>query len=568
MRRLCDIISKPGIEEIVGLKGAQISWSELCRNILGYWIDADPGPTLILMPDENATDSFREERLSPLFKNSSIARHMSGRAWDEKKHSIKFDTMHLFLTWAGSKSGTKSRPIRYLICEEPDEYPPFSSTGGDPLAKAMKRLTTYADKGRARVLVGGTPTTRMGNVWKRWEMCAVRYHYWVPCPHCKGYQRLLWKQVKWPKLDEEKNRAKRAEKIRSEGLAYYECEHCKQSVKDHHKPRMLRLGKWASEDQVVTLDGRVVGPDRVAKRIGFHIPSTYSPWVSFSQLAAEWMEAQGDPQALCDFINQRLAEPFEEQRSKLEPTIFEVKAKGSPPPMLVPSWARLLVATADTQGNDDRDGYFWYTIRAWGLGYRSQLIDFGVCHSKSELTKRCLETPIPHQDGQLVTPAMLLVDIGGPRWSEVYQMAQADARIKPAKGDAKRRTWMIDERLQKKHNVVLWLSDTFQSKDLLNLLINDPDATRWLPHSGINADYCSQMCSEQKVFNPTERCEEWIEIVKNNNHLFDCEQMQVAVAWRMGMGAPEPPSEKETENRPATPNQQQSDWVNAYRGKY
>ncbi|MFZ9256057.1 MAG: terminase gpA endonuclease subunit, partial [Burkholderiaceae bacterium] len=49
--------------------------------------------------------------------------------------------------------------------------------------------------------------------------------------------------------------------------------------------------------------------------------------------------------------------------------------------MLVPQWARALVATADTQGNDEKDGYFWYVIRAWGHEYQSQLIDFGVCSS-------------------------------------------------------------------------------------------------------------------------------------------------------------------------------------------
>jgi hypothetical protein len=42
-----------------------------------------------------------------------------------------------------------------------------------------------------------------------------------------------------------------------------------------------------------------------------------------------------------------------------------------------------------------------------------------------------------------VTPQMLLVDSGGPRWSEVYQFAQSDPRIHPAKGAELRpgRSW-------------------------------------------------------------------------------------------------------------------------------
>lgn len=539
-----DFLTRIGLEELVCLKGAQIGWSEFCRNALGYWIDLDPGPCLVVAPDEKAANDFKIERLEPLINNTpAVRRHKTARASDDTKGRIRLDTMSVFLAWAGGKSSVKSRPIRYLICEEPDEYPPFSSTGGDPLSKAMKRVTTYADKGLARMLVGGTPTTRSGNVWKRWEMCPARYHMWVPCPHCNGYQLLLWKQVRWPDLKDVPDKAQRASKIEAEGLAFYQCGHCGKPVYDHDKPRMLRRGVWATEDQVVTPDGRVAGPQPVGKRAGIKISGLYSPWVKFGTLAAEWIEAQDDPQTLCDFINQRLAEPFEEQRAKTDPGLIAEKAKVAPPPMIVPKWARALIATADTQGNDEKDGYFWYTIRAWGYGYRSQLIDYGVCSSKAELKQRCLERQIPIDGGGTVSPQMLLVDSGGPRWQEIYQFSQSDPRIHPTKGDGSRRGWMVDEKPQKRHGVVLWMIDTNQSKDLLHLLIHDPDRTKWLPHSETNDDYCRQMAAESKVFNPNENREEWIEVVKKNNHLWDCEHQQCAAAWRIGCGTPEPPPE-------------------------
>ncbi len=109
--------------------------------------------------------------------------------------------------------------------------------------------------------------------------------------------------------------------------------------------------------------------------------------------------------------------------------------------------------------------------------------------------------------------------------------------------DTHERTWMVDERPQKKHNVVLWLVDTDQSKDLLHRLMNDPDRTKWMPHNQVNDDYCKQMCSESKIYDPKTRKETWIEIVKNNNHLWDCEQYQCAAAWRLGAGLPEPKPE-------------------------
>lgn len=541
-REVCDTAADPMVEEIVCLKGAQIGWSELCRNVFGYWVDLNPGPTMILMPDQKSAEDFKEERIDPLVSNTpAVRRHCTTRAWDDTKHRIRFDTMSAYFVWAGSKAGTKSRPIRYLICEEPDEYPPFSSTGGDPLSKAEKRLTTYRDKGRSKSLLGGTPTTRVGNTFKRWEMCAVRYHFWVPCPHCNGYQQLLWKQVKYPAQEAGEERPKYADRVGSVGLAYYECEHCKGRVDDHHKPRMLRRGIWAQEDQAVTADGRVVGPKRVAKRVGFKVSSLYSPWVLWSQLASEWVEAQGDPNALADFINQRLAEPFEEQRAKTEPTVISSKGIGASPPGIVPAWAKLLIATADTQGTDEVTGYFYYTIRAWGYGYRSQLIDFGTATSRDELKTRTIGRNFPLEGtDRKVVPLGLWVDSGGPRWSAIYQMAQGDNRVHPVKGDNTRRTWMVDERPQRKHNVILWMIDTDQAKDLLHRLIHDADRSLWMPHSGVTEDYCKQMASESKVFDPTTRREIWTEIVKNNNHYADCETYQCAVAFQLGAGMPEP----------------------------
>jgi phage terminase large subunit GpA-like protein len=542
----CDLIARPGVEELVCLKGAQIGWSEMCRNVMGYWIDMKPGPCMVLMPDRPSAQAFREERMEPLMKHTpAVRRYVSDRAWDSKKTSIRFtNSMRVFFVWAGSKTGTKSRPIRYLLLEEPDEYPAFSSTGGDPMSKAEKRLTTAKAKGLSRQLTGGTPTTRNGNVFKRWEMCAVRYHLWLPCPHCGGYQTLNWKQVKYAPVTPGEERPAHAERIKRDSAAWYECEHqdCRREIRDHQKPGMLTRGVWATEDQVVTRDGRVAGPERAAKRVGVKISSLYSPWVSFPQLAAEWVEAQGDPDVLADFINQRLAEPFEEQRAKTEPTLISEKAKGAPAPGIIPPWTRVVIATADTQGTTEQDGYFWYVIRAWGHEKRSQLVEFGVAASRQELLDRTVGRSFPVEGTGHGMPVYgLWADSGGPRWLEVYEMAQRDSRVHPTKGANRPLFGIAEERPQRKHGVVLWEIDTDKSKDELHRLIHDPDRTRWMPHNAVNADYCAQMCSESKVWNPSQKREEWVEVVKKNNHLWDCEHQQVAVALRYGLNHPEPP---------------------------
>jgi len=574
-REVCDWFTK-NVEEIVCLKGAQVGWSDLNRNLMGFCIDIDPGPAMVLMPDQKSAEDFRVERIEPLIKNTpAIGRHLSDKRRDNTKHRIRFATMSLFMVWAGSKTGTKSRPIRFLFCEEPDEYPMFSSTGGDPLAKAEKRLTVAASKGRARKVIGGTPTTRRGNIWKRWEMCTAKMHYWVPCPHCNGYQELHWKGVKWPDLNES-DRKKRAEKIKTDSLAYYECEHCKEAIRDHHKPPMLRRGIWASEDQAVTRDGRVVGPDVTARRIGFFLPSTYSPWVTFSQLAEEWLNAQEDVQALCDFVNQRLAQPFEEQRDKTEPSLFHTKAEGAGPAKVVPSWATILITTADTQGDKGKATYWYYVTRAWTHGYRSQLVDYGIANSREELLANTLQKEYQWDRHGTVSPQQLLIDSGGDRTFEVYQIAQLDtARIHPTKGasdDSRsdgrptRQMWMVMQRYQKAHGVTLWMIDTQASKDQLHRLIHDPDASRWMPHNSIDDNYADQMSAEAKVFDPLKGFEEWKprQGFEKNNHYWDCEQQQVAAAWQFAMGAPAAVQEQP----PAQPQTTDANYATSWRGRH
>jgi phage terminase large subunit GpA-like protein len=559
-----DAVCEPGIEEVVVIKAAQVGFSESLRNILGFWIDREPGPCLVVMPDQKSAEELIEERIKPLLEfTPAVTRHVTSRAWDVKKSSIRLDTMSVYIGWAGSSQALKSRPIRYLLLEEPDEYVAVSGAGGDPISKAMKRITTYAAKGRARVVIGGTPTTRLGNTWKAWESCGDRRHFWVPCPHCGKFQRLYWKQVHWEPARDGEGRIAHAARVLATGAAWYACEYCDGRIVEAQKSAALQRGVWAGEDQVVSADGRVVGPASSRRRVGFCLPAMYSPWVSFAKLAAEWIEAQGDVQALADFVNQRLAEPFEEQRSKTEPTFIEQKARGAPEPMLVPKWARLLLASADTQGTSETDGYFWYVIRAWGLDYRSQLIDFGIAESKDALIERCLRRQVRLEEGAAVAPQMLCVDSGGPRWSEIYQLAQSDPRIRPTKGAAANRTWMVTERKQDRHKIILWEIDTEQAKDLLHRLIHDPDQTKWLPHCKVTDDYCRQMCSESKVFDPRDKREKWVEIVKNNNHLWDCEAIQAAVAWRMNMGLPEPPGA----DRPTEQNGQEppANWLTSYR---
>lgn len=528
-----DAFDEPGVMEVVFLKPAQVGWSEAVRNVMGWFIDQEPGPALVVLPSEQSGREIFEERIKPLLHSTPVLKkHLTGRSDDVSLHRIRLDTMDIYLGWAGSAQALASRPIRFLLNDEVDKFPPFSGKEADPISLGIKRTTTFGH--RAKIGNGSTPTTRDGAIWRRWEICTEQRHFNVPCPHCKKYQVLKWPQVKWPKLDEA-DKARRAASIELGRLAYYECEHCEGRIEDRHKPTMLQAGVWCSaEDQIVTDDGRVVGSKPNPVRVGFHINGLYSPWLTFSKLAAEFVLAAGDIGAMMDFRNSRMAEPFEVQAESVKTNVIRDKVSASPPPLIVPDWAGALIATADTQKD-----HFYYTIRAWGHQYRTQLVAHGKSETFDNLKSVCLDGVYQTESGQPIQPSVLLIDSGGSRTNEVYQFALKDARIQPLRGasHAQQAPWRMS--MVDKVGVTLRVLDTHFFKDMLARLIkekvdeNDPDSPdKWLPSSACGDDYCHQMASEHKIFDARKRREVWVPVSQGiDNHYWDCEVYQCAGAY-------------------------------------
>lgn len=544
---IIDSLQEPGIEGIVVCKAAQVGFSEMVRNALGFFIDHEPGPTLFVMPDQKSAEDLMEERLKPLLEfTPAVERHVTNRAWDVKKTTIRLDSMSVYMAWSGSSVGMKSRPIRYLFLEEPDDYAKMTGAAGDPISKGLKRITTYSAKGKARVILGGTPTVRSNNVMQWFERCGERRYFWIPCPHCQGYQRLVWGDtgagpgVKWPKRNEGETNSRYAARIEAEDLAYYRCEHCLKRITHAQKIDVLRRGMWANEDQVV-IDGHISGPaSKHPKWVAFHLSALYSPWVRFSQMVGEWIMAQDNRLALEDFLNQRLAEPFEEIVSSSDaPQIIE-KGKLGGLPRIIPQWCQLLVATADTQKD-----WFALCIRAWGWDYRSKLIYYGTVQTFDELYRSALESQFAVEGTQtLIKPFALLIDSGGDRTDEVYQFALRDAgRIFPTKGAswAMRKPWTLSHL---PNGVGLRSIDTNFYKDMLTRLIKHEDPAKWTAHNEITEQYALEMTSEIKVVDRKSGKYVWKKLAAGRrNEAWDTETLQCAAADMANLGAiPQQPS--------------------------
>jgi phage terminase large subunit GpA-like protein len=554
LRELVDWVIDQQVRELWFYKPTQVGFTRLIISLILYFVDQDPGALGLLMPDEDSVEEIFGEELKPTIDATPAARrHKTGRAWDNTKDEIWLDTMPIFGLYAGSVQRLARRSLRYALLDEIDKYRPFTREAS-PIQLLKKRTSNWLH--RARLIAGSTPTTGDGNIALGYAACPDKREYFVPCWRCGFYQTLLWSQVRGFRDAKGGNKNEKANWVRLNQPAHYVCVNCKKEIEQASKAEVVAAGRWAgakdekgefiSQNRSYVEDGELRGEQPPAVKIGAHLNSLVSPWLSWSELAAEFIEAEGDIDKTRDFRNARLALPWDEVVKSVRPSAVRDKKPISGPKGIVPAWAVGLYATFDTQKD-----WFAGTIRAWGWGYRSALVWHGECQSFEEVFKLGLESQflIDGRGGEVFTPTHLLIDSGGmeSRTSEVYEFALRDSRIVACKGASHpmKRPWHLS-RLD--NGIWLLLHDTNHYKDMLARLVADPEPTKWLPHNEVSEQYCLEMASERKVVNPRTRRHEWVPTGTARQEAWDCEELQCVAAdmANVGLAPPPPPPPPQT----------------------
>jgi len=337
-------------EEIILAKASQLGGTEALFNMMGWIIQQDPSPVMVVYPSDTLAESISVNRLQPMFRLAAPLKERWKES-DSTKTELQFDGMYLTLVGSNSPANLASRPVRFLFLDEVDKYPGATKKEADPIKLARERTKTFHN---SKVFMTSTPTLKSGHIWQALEEADVEKHYFVPCPHCGKMIELKWSQITFPNEDG-MSYMDRAE------LANYVCQECGCIITDQDKPQMLRFGEW-----------RVVRQNAaIARTVGFWINTLYSPFVRFSEIAREFLKSKDDPEALQNFVNSWLAEPWEDTKLKTSAdTVMDRQA--DLPELVVPEWAKLL-----TGGVDVQETSVYWTIRAWGnygLGAAKQRI--------------------------------------------------------------------------------------------------------------------------------------------------------------------------------------------------
>ena len=499
-------------EEIIYVKPTQVGGTECLQNMVGYIIQQDPAPTMIVYPTDKLAESISENRLQPMMRATPGLRRKFLEN-NSLKLELQFDGMYLSLAGSNSPSSLASKAIKYLFLDEVDKYPGASKKEADPISLARERTKIFHNR---KIFITSTPTIREGHIWRAKEEADIEKHYFVPCPHCGEYIELKWQQIRFPK-EEGMSYADRAE------FAVYVCQECGCILTDKDKPDMLKKGEW-----------RVVRENtKYARKVAFWMNTLYSPFVRFSEVVKEFLTTKDDPEMFQNFTNSWLAEPWEDTR--LKTSIDLVLARQTEyEEYVVPEWTKVLTAGVDVQETS-----LYYTIRAWGDYLTSQNIAHGQVASFKDIEK-IMNLEYRMLDGTPMVVALALIDSGNDT-DRVYDFCAINLDwALPSKGASNSmmshyRLSKVNKSGSKAQGMNLVLVDTGKYKDMIAGRMQKENGTgSWMVYQGCDEEYAKQVTSEQKVNIKNGRGQvkqQWKPKTSHaDNHYLDCEVYALCAA--------------------------------------
>lgn len=393
MKEIMDSVNDPLIETIIIMSSAQVGKTELLNNIIGYFIDYDPSPIMLLMPTLDLAQSYSKKRLAPMLRDTPVLRGKvkDARSRDSDNTLLEkgFPGGYIAIVGANSPTGLSSRPIRVVLADEVDRFPESAGTEGDPLSLAEKRTKTFWNKKKVFV---STPTDKgISRIEAEFEE-STKEEWCLPCPCCGRYQLLSWGQIKFEDVT-------------------MECKFCKERFKEFEWK--AGKGKWIASNK------------SVERKRGFHLNALASPWERWESIIKEFKDAKRKgKETLKVWINTFLGESWEDQEGEVadEDNLLKRRERYS---CQVP--ANVLILTAGVDVQDDRlevEVVGWGLEKeSWGIEYKAIYGDPGQQAVWNQLDEY-LSRQFCYDDGTGIMISCVCIDSGGHFTTEVYQFCK------------------------------------------------------------------------------------------------------------------------------------------------
>jgi phage terminase large subunit GpA-like protein len=512
-REPLDTLCNADAKEVVFLAPIGTGKTTFMEAGLSYIVAEDPGPTLLVGQTDDDLKDWAETRMDYAIRNTpETALLLPEDRHKKRKMQILFPHMSLFLTGA-NLSGLQAKSMRRVFCDEAWQYK------RGMLTEARGRLH---DRWNRQFFVMSQAGYVGDDLDKAWHNSDKR-EFVFDCPKCGTTQPWRWVNVEWDQ-DESLSAIDKARTAR------IRCDNkeCDWSLSDHSQRR-----RELSESARYMPTGQ-----GVPGHIGFHYNTLCNWRKPLWELVLLWLEAQealkgGNNDPLRQFLQKRLAEPWNEDHYESRPEIFTSGytigeyAQGEP---IDNEEFRFI--TVDVQ----RD-HFWVCIRAWTQDGESRLLYY----AKHETFDQIKELSERYKVGA----NRVLIDAGYNRdmvlsacafngWralmgrdidsfphflptGEKISLPYSKARNEIAQGN---------------RNAKLYFWSSERVKDIL-YAHRTGEAQMWEIPEDAPDEYTKQIDSESKKEDASGKTKQavyrWVRI-KKNNHAWDCEAMQMVAA--------------------------------------
>ncbi len=418
---ILDSFTDPLIEHIVVVAASQAGKSETINNMVGYCIDQDPGPILLIQPTIDDVKRYSEMRIAPMIRETRCLKRKvadpKSRDAANTKRQKSFPGGVLVMTGSNVAHDLSSMPIRYVFGDERDRWATSAGSEGDPWELAVARTRTFYNKKMVEV---STPTVKGASAIENSYNLGTMERWKTQCPHCGEYVEVTFDNIRF-EYDAAENGDK---KIFHISEIFYVCPECG-GISDEHTMKS-QPAKWVAT---------VPEARKHHKTRSFWLTAWVSPWATWESIVLQFLQAGTDSSKLQVVYNTQFGELWEERGDMASED--DVMSRREVYEAEVPDGVLLLTCGVDTQ--DDRLEYEVVGHRRFGetWGIKKGVI---LGRPDTEEVWERLDEVLSHKykfkSGVSLQISLTFIDEGGHFTQEVRQhcLARQGKRVFAIKG--------------------------------------------------------------------------------------------------------------------------------------
>lgn len=303
LREIMDSFSNPKVRHIVFVAASQIGKTEAEMNMLGYIIDEDPGSVLFIHPVKDDAKEFSKLRIAPMIRDTpSLRRKVADPKQRDSANTILQKTYPGgILTLCGSTEAhaLASKPIRYVFGDERDRWALSAGDEGDPWKLAMRRQTTFYN---AKAVEVSTPTVKGASAIDKAYSKGSMARWVSRCPHCGKYHEIKWADIRF---EYEEREIKREKTVRVTEC-WYLCPGCG-AISDERSMKSAPA-HWEHANEEAKSRGE----------LSFWLNAFVSPWMAWTDIIREFLEARGDSRKMQVVYNTMFGECWENRGDTMD----------------------------------------------------------------------------------------------------------------------------------------------------------------------------------------------------------------------------------------------------------